>query len=268
MLPQYLKMLAIPAFGIASLSTVHASLIFSDDFDTGNTLGSNPVGWTSILGNTEGTNSVLVQEDTGNLFGQGTSNRYVDLWDNSTNPGGQSIYLTVGGLSGSLASGVATLNMNIIEPAGVSSGRILIGIGEGTMAGTDRANNINYNEGNYGGETLATDTLYNLNVVFNNSASSIQYNSTIGLQTLDAESADIWVDGSLVQSNVTQDRTWDGGVAIDAVGFRSFSGDIQRLLVDDFSVYSDARVVPEPASAPLLIGLVASVFALRRRKLS
>jgi len=261
---------------VLSASLIQADLIFEDDFESytaGQVIDTSK--WSLVLSGADNVNTVHVEQDTGNLFGKGTGNQYVDLLDNSTNPGGQSIYLTKTGLSSQLASGIVTLNMNIIEPGGTppltgNDGRILVGIGDGAMGGTDRANLPNWNETSAGVSTYGTvpvtrDTLYNLNIVFNNSGSSIQYNSPSGLQTLNATSADIWVDGILQAENILQDRNWDGGIAVDSVGFRSFSGSAQRLLVDDYRVYDEALVIPEPSSL-LLIGVALSSVLLFRRK--
>ncbi len=273
-LPYSCLILALSSFSAT------AGLIFSDDFESYTSGQEIPTtNWTNVLsGNSPGavdSATVFVQTDTTNQFGLGTSNQYVDLWDNSppTSAPGEpnSVYLTRTGLGTALAGGVATLNMDIIEPAGTFTGRILIGIGEGVMAASDRANNINWNENpvdnsSFGGFSVDRDRLYNLNVVYNNNLTSIQYDSPDGLQTLDATSADIWLDGVLVVENITQDRTWDGGTAIDAIGFRSFSGDLQRLLVDNFSVYDEAIVVPEPSTAVLGVASLFGLLAMRRRK--
>gem|GEM_PF-5225056 len=262
---------------VLAAKLLHADLIFEDDFES-YTAGQviDTTKWSLVLSGADNVNTVHVEQDTGNLFGKGTGNQYVDLLDNSTNPGGQSIYLTKTGLSTELASGIVTLNMNIIEPEGTpplsgNDGRILVGIGDGTMAGTDRANLPNWNETSAGVSTYGTvpvtrDTLYNVNIVFNNSGSSIQYNSPSGLQTLDATSADIWIDGVLQAENILQDRSWDGGIAVDSVGFRSFSGSAQRLLVDDYRVYDEALVIPEPSTLMLVGVALTSLFVFRRKR--
>lgn len=100
---------------------------------------------------------------------------------------------------------------------------------------------------------------------YNNSASAINYASPSGTQSLNANSADIWIDGVLQAQNVLQDQNWGGGVTIDAVGFRSFSGDQQRLLVDDFRAYDEALVIPEPSTL-MLVGLSLGTLAIFRRK--
>lgn len=275
------NILPLTCFSLLLVSTpTQAALVFSDDFES-YTSGQaiTTTNWTNVLTGTSpgavDSATVFVQTDTSNQFGLGTGNQYVDLWDNSppaAAPGEpNSIWLTRTGLGTALAGGVATLNMDIIEPSGTFTGRILIGIGDNIMAANDRANNINWNENpadtsTFGGFSVDRDQLYNLNVVFNNNLASIQYDSPTGLQTLDATSADIWLDGVLVVENVTQDRTWDGGTAIDAIGFRSFSGDLQRLLVDNFSVYDEAIVVPEPSTAFLGMASLFGFLAMRRRK--
>ena len=116
---------------------------------------------------------------------------------------------------------------------------------------------------------LSLDTWYNVTMVFNGDSSALNYDTTGltdtntlgGLGVVAAGSADLFIDGNLIQDELA------GGLAsFTHAGFVTFKSPTTPVIfeMDNFSV----SAVPEPSTFALLAGLGCLGVVLYRRRRS
>ncbi len=92
-------------------------------------------------------------------------------------------------------------------------------------------------------ELYETDRLNNLQIVYNNPPEPVTYLG--GAEVVESDSMDVWLNGRLVLKNQQYQRgDLAVGETIRSFQFVAFSNDLGELLVDDFTVYDTAFVIP------------------------
>lgn len=273
------RLALLPALLLASVSPALATAtsVAFFDFDS-----QSPGVLTGAGGNDNGTDLFTrVDVDDGNLFGQGASNQYLRIADTS-NANSASIYGLV--LSTAIVGQIGTISFDFYDPVasgeqntggwllrwGTGNGNSVSAFGLFINNGTLRnatGNNVNPVATSFA--TYDRDTLHSLSIVFNSSASTLDYAGN----SLAAGKMDVWLNGSIVASaldgsgalaglentiaNVNITRKVNTTASLDFVG---------TLYLDNFGIYSGVAI-PEPSTAATLAGaLILGFCALRRRR--
>ncbi|WP_269523113.1 PEP-CTERM sorting domain-containing protein [Coraliomargarita parva] len=206
--------------------------------------------------------------------------------------GADNSYLNVGATKDSAlalyqtftSSEVVTLSTKLYMEGTTTPGDVttmVMGIGNASLAGgADQALHLRFytqtdsvrvaNSDNTAFFTFNYDTVYNLQIVLNNSASTVNYGDTSAVASL---TADIYLDGTLMADDVNiAHGAYTGGVAgVGEFEFRTFSSVSHSKAVinyDDFSIYQGAIAVPEPGAYALLAGIFGLGFVMLRRRQS
>jgi len=183
--------------------------------------------------------------------------------------------LTGIGTSGLTAFTVGTFNCSVFSSATLSTLAIFMGTGttftgNSTFAGADLTAGVQFVSGqmqtrnsanvwaNVGAVGFAANTVYNISIDFNDSASTVTY----GSQSVAAGAADIWVNGTLFGDDVSI----RGAQSVTA--FRIYTtSSTAPLEIDNISLANSISPVPEPSTlAFATFGGLASLFILRRRR--
>jgi hypothetical protein len=267
-------------------NVAHATVIFSDDFE-GNTTPSFPV--TPVAGsaipednmpwgvNTSGLPATW--ESAGNPFPTGTFYAYIN--DNDPGNGNGTRFLTTddggddpNGFGSQITGKVTTFSFDFYEPTDAAGDDT----GGGTGFGYSNADDLNggervfrafLNDGSLDPDnglagssvSYALDTVHRVWMVANDSAGSVN----VGGQTVDPGEADVFISlaGAAPIWAFTVGKQNDDP---HGAGFRSFTGDVEEVLVDNVSIVSGA-VIPEPAAATLLATVMILLpFGLRTRR--
>lgn len=223
-------------------------VLFHENFNTaspGVKPGTPP--WTQVAPDANAECEVVVRSDAGNVFWNGTTNRYVELRDASATASAQMTAVNV------FSNEVVTLSFRFLEPydpAYLDQLTVQLFAGTGTRLNTNRAQVLRLREGVIPG-TPSGDVPYGfdqprrIDFVMNNSAGTITYH---GGYTLASGLADIWLDGDLVAAGYSFAREASTG-AVRSVDFSTFSNHKQRMFVDDIVVFAGA-VVSAPMEPP------------------
>ena len=239
---QSLALLTAAVSGGMACSAFAADLFF-DDFESYS--ANSTVVWDTVGGST--TLRTVRDEATDTPFG--TPNQYGELADTTTS------YVRIQSPNIAAASAaVTTLSFDFYEPSTGGSDSI----GFGYAMADDQLNSggsrlrLNLDNGTIGGVTGGTatyslDTAYTIRVIFNDTASPVDYAEG----TVAAGTADVWLEalgsGTLVfagTAEVTNSQT-----ASYRIGFRTFTSPTQTLLVDDVALASGVVL---PGGPPII----------------
>ncbi len=257
---------AIVAAWALAAASAQATIIFSDDFDN-DAVGGNPDNppWNLLTDSgSEGGGEVEVLADSSNLFGEGASNRMVRVLDNSSGVGAT----TVGAANAFATQTLATFRFDFYEPSsGGSDGFSFRPLSEDASAVYTSPNfiySIDFDDGAIVDfvDLYSLDELQHVDVVVNNTASSLSYLG--GSQSLNAWSADVWLNGALVAEDVLSNAT---GNSMRGLGFISARDPQDEFYFDNVVVRDEVYIVPEPATLSLLaVGALLGAIATSRRR--
>lgn len=256
---------------LSSASLVHSAEIFSESFDSYN-VGVLPNNWNNTSYKwqkaTDDGNTLFarVVQDTEDLFGTGTGNRYLRLVDTTSGDPvcglemrktdiGQAGYLSFDfyqpeftGTAGDgwmLRIGTDSSNASTVFGLFLNNGKLFRAAG--TSVGTGTWGEI----GSYDLKKLNT-----IKVVFNSSANAITYDG----RTLASGTMDVWIGGTLIRSGVAASGGlgdgWNGSApqTISAFNFYTKSNAAGEIFIDNIS-FGTLSNIPEPQTVALLSGL-------------
>ncbi len=255
-----------------SASLAWGQIIFQDDFE-GHDPGTRPgAPWSRVVDIEDaGIGTILVQEDTGNLFGAGTANRIVEYRKDDIGFG--MALQASSGIASEDASTITTFSFEMYQPSevpfnvnattdlwvyagGIASGNIVgrarFGLAEGTVQ----------LDANY-----PLDTANHFDVVINSGADPFEYSAQGVDRTLGSAEFDVWLGGAILGSWELSNRNVTGPVA--SFQLNTASGGRILQYYDNFEVRNEVFVIPEPRTAAILAGLFAGglVVLLRNRGL-
>jgi hypothetical protein len=266
---RFFNLVSAGALGVATAS---GAVIFTDDFSSGDF--SN---WDNI---DSGDNNPLLTDlnvltDSGNLFGEGTGNRFAQFIDEEDN---DTVYIG----KGAALTNVATYQFDFIDtgtdrgvafrldqtPSSSSNDSYVQVIVQGESLNI-RSAGTNATFGSY-----TRDTEYRLTIIANNSGSAI--NNYFGTNSLANDSYAVWltpVGGAsvLVKGDAQFTETTNSN-AFTSIAAQTFSGATGvDFYLDNVEAFSGVEVsglsaVPEPATYAALLGVLALGFVVYRRR--
>ena len=226
-----------PASATSDSTTVFEDTFNADPLDA----FADDVAWTL---DPDSQRSFFITEDSADLFGEGTSNRYFSL-DNDA--GARTIILTQ-----NTGSDVATLSFDFHQPtANNDSGYRLRLTAFTDASGDNRFGRVTY-EGeaiasiNEASSTYSRDTTYHFDIVFNNSNGTIDVDGTLVPQQHFA----VFRDGVHLFNGQDQ---WQNSNPIGANLARfefAFSAAQAHINIDNVTLSDRVEVTPGPSSAP------------------
>lgn len=233
------------------------AILFSDDFDAytaGEPLPTGP--WGSVTPNTiEADAAMEVVYDSGDYFGQGTSNKVLHVLDETSSSNTRADLAN-------LSFQVATLEFDFYETSDASGApwRISFGL---NSSGAGNVFQVTLNSGNPGSYSL--DAMHKVQIVVNSSTETVNYADT----SVASMHYDLWIDGVIVTDEGSTSNIPSGFVAGDsmtAFRFTTDSGGMsQEIYADNLTLYGSA-VIPEPSSYALTSGLLGIAMLARRRR--
>lgn len=244
--------------------TSQAQEIFFDDFES-DTVGAEPAGWDTVTG----TDLITVQ-DTGAPFG--SPNKYVRFADIST--GGLSLFKQTTAINDILS----TFSFDFYEPTG--SANAVLSLGYTTATGDINASaalrlglddgTISFSSGEVtaGTKTYSLDTAYRFFLIVNDTAGPIGYTGPGGSsETLALNEYDVYFQ-QFGSSTITYAGTGvnDSTDSLGRFGYRTFSTGDQDFYLDNVLV-AEGAVIPEPSTYGALLGSLALLVVLRRRRI-
>lgn len=244
--------------------------IFFDNFQSysGRITSSSEAGsWTSNLGAT-GANYFEVVQDTGNLFGERTSNKLLHFHVETAT--GAALRLQDGFSGGD----VITVSFMLYQsPSSVRS--VDLRSGTDNIGGTNIAQRLSMGSGQITGGGTASFPVaeaVRVDMIINNSASALT-DYHLGSGTLGSQMAAIWIDGVLQGNDLTQGRTIPAGTSLSSIAFQTLSSQtgIADFMLDWVAVYDGAHVmsaIPEPklSFAIVVVGVAVCAFCGRRKR--
>ncbi|QYY37271.1 hypothetical protein [Ruficoccus sp. ZRK36] len=275
------KVVTLALIGMLAInaSLLSAATIFSDNFNEYTSGAVLPSGdgydWDSVTADNQAYAYVNVETDSANVFGKGVTNQYLYLANltgatTAIKPNASSQTFTsstTGQISFDfydpdyedftqrgflLRLGTANYNGGTIFAIYFHNGTLYYGTGS----------SVNMSAESFASYTL--DMLYQLDIVFNNSTTSLDYGNG---QSVNSGTMDIWLNGVLVAENVASTGNQATGVSVKNINFTVGGSALQldELYVDDIAITNTVQV-PEPAeSAFLLAGLLALSASLIKR---
>jgi hypothetical protein len=199
---------------------------------------------------------LTVNQDSGNLFGEGTSNNYLAITDDSDG-GGPFALISDGSVFDTAGTGTDddqySIALDFIDNS-TAGGRVnLRGRDGGSSSNEGFDPRLTAGNLDPGDDTYSTGTLYTLQVNVTDEA---------------AGTYDVYVaDGTTVVASELGLNFRDNGSdnLLDSVSLQSFTGDTgTNVLIDNVRVSGDLIPIPEPASLALLA--VGGVMILPRRR--
>jgi hypothetical protein len=282
-------LLAAAVFGLF-FGTARAAVLFSEDFDDitvdGNNLTTATAGNSFTSAVTTGAGfTAIVRQDSGNSFGAGTSNQYLETVDNATG----SIVVRRQSIAGIPVGGVAQFSFSFIDPLGRVNGApdgdpnstensVAVQLDDGASSNVGVSLRISnyaqdapleeglvlYNIPLYGDIFVpiapkVEGVRHNVAVALNYGASAVNYGG--GAFSLATKTFDVWYDGVLVRNDEpfnSPTATKASRILISSSGTAAANFD-NVLLLDEITV-------PEPHCVALAaVGLL--VGASRRRRI-
>jgi len=247
---------ALLAVALASMLLSRASastVIFSEDFESyaaGANLSTNAK-WGSVSANAP--NFLTVKEDTGNIFGLGTANRYLDASDTSP------VELTRMDAKPSSPFQFATLEMDIYEPANISGTYWGVAVANAFSAQFNGGGIRTTGAGAYIPGLYTVDAEHHLSITFNNTASTQTYD---GGNSVASRTFDLWIDGVLVIDNAAFTGAVAAGTDLASFNLTTSSGSYsQEMYVDNIVL----TTIPEPSSVGLAVISFLGTFWLCRK---
>lgn len=253
-----------------ALQPVHAAVIFSDNFSSGDFNS-----WDDVDNPGAGNIFLDVLTDTGNVFGEGTSNEFAQFFDNNS---GDSTFLGEGGA----LTNVATYQFDFYD-TGTSKGvffrmdqttsgsssddYVQVGVQEESF--NIRSGGANATYGSY-----SRDTEYRLTIIANNSGSTLT--DYFGTEDLVDNNYAVWLTpvggaSTLIKGDAVFNVTNNNG-DFTSIAAQTFSGATGvDFYVDNVEAFSGVEtsglsVVPEPSSFALLLGSLSLLLVTRRRR--
>ena len=214
--------------------------------------------------------SANIVTDAGGIFGNGTSNKYLDTNDGS----GNSTNVVDSTVSGAVNSGTLSFKFHEITQASRND-NFVINFGTGEPSGS-RGLDFRFSDGTLtamaGTNATAVgayslDTTYTADLVFNNTGSVINY---FDGNSVANDTFDVWLTtlsgASMLLLDDAPFRNTLGNSNFDYLNFRTFSNDQQRFFTDDVVLRDDVFVtnVPEPSVG--LLSLLGLAVVLRRKR--
>jgi len=224
-----------------------SATVFSDDFDTGETVGTDPSNWTDNSG-------ASADVSVSNIQAQSLSNSML-LDDDNTN--GAAIAKTT---FTSITSGIVEWEFSFFETA-TNTDPPVPGLMRARLGNSSQANGLLViTAGDGSGNVLfrqpSTDTVIG-NIALD------EWNTVRVVGDLATQMADVYFNGSLVVSDQLFRNTVS---SFDALQFDSSSGLTGDLFIDDVSVNDDSvTVIPAPAALPAGLALMGLTMLRRRR---
>ncbi|QYY34311.1 hypothetical protein [Ruficoccus sp. ZRK36] len=229
--------------------------------------GESPEIWKTTLTNANKTFTVVA--DTGNLFGQGTSNQFLNMavtsYDTSLQP------MAATNTFNSTQSG--QISLDFYDPTGSTGDGWIMRWGTGNGNSTS-AFALSIQDGSFylytGGSitkqdavaSYTQDTVNNLVVVFNNTGSALTYEGG----TVASGMMDVWLNGTRVASGVSNTGNISTGTSLNSFNFVSKAQYVGSLYIDNLSIDSNASI-PEPSeSAAILLAATLLLAFLKRVK--
>lgn len=275
--------------GVLSGTATAQNLLFADNFE-GWTAGApvtdngiSPTRWDPD------NNLNIIEIDTGNAFGAGTSNQFMRLGNlpiptTTLLDGGQK-RINQRNYAGFATTGVLSVSFDLIEPSS-GNGKGLVsdlsdrsffrirGDSAGTGLQTIRLQNGRLRQdGSTGpmnnGDDLALfseDVLTNFVFIYNQSGADISHNG----KTLSSGQYDVYIDGTLAIADLESGKTNptdDFARLYFETDYATAGTSAQELWIDNWAVYDGAVAIPEPAMLGLLLGFGGlGMMVLRRRR--
>ncbi len=189
-------------------------------------------------------------EDNDNVFGYGTGNRFLRIED------GVGFNLNA---QQAIESEVVTLSFDFVDrrtmmpSSGAERLTIQLFAGDGAVSNTRRAHIFSLQNGSeirVGAGSYPDETRLRFDMIMNNSAAEITYETLDGTKTLGSGLADVWIDGELAAQDYSFARAPDIGPGpIRSFSFQTFSTDRFSLDLNNFTIFSGAHVM-ETIEAP------------------
>lgn len=214
--------------------------------------------WTSVSGGSN-PGAMRVMQDTNGWFGNPSTNRFLKV----ENGIGFSLLAL-----NRFAAEVVTLSFDFVDrrttitSGGAERFTVQFYAGDGSAANANRAHVLSLQNGN---EIRTAAGMYGAgvrqrwDVIVNNSAATVSYNSPKGARSLPSGLSDVWLDGRLAVTNYTFARQSPTG-SIRSLAIQTFSTDRFHFDIDNIVLYSNAHVLvsPAPRTAGARVGLDAA----------
>lgn len=204
--------------------------------------------WTTV---SAGANpgAMQVVEDALGWFGGPTTNRFLRVEN------GVGFMLLA---QNTFASEIVTLSFDMVDrrttinSAGSERFTIQFYAGDGSPVTANRAHILSLQNGSEirsGAGIYGAGVRQRWDVIVNNSASTLSYNSPRGTNSISSGRAAVWLDGRLVVTNYTFSRSAGVG-PIRSLAIQTFSTDRFNFEMDNVVLYSGAHVLASPAPRP------------------
>lgn len=190
--------------------------------------------WTALSGAAEGVGSVLVRQDSEELFGKGPGNQYMEyLGIGDTAP---MSLRALGVLAGPGESEVVTVSFLLHEPEDAPQGGIDLFLYAGDRAVANRAQRVIVGNGAVGGAAYARGSTHQIDVVVNNSNDTETYADG----TIQPGTFDVWINGELAFAGQERDHEKKG--VIEGFELAKSTPQTMEVYFDDFIVRNFAHV--------------------------
>lgn len=233
----------LPAFAFLALivvPTLRADTVFVEDF----TAVQNPASLGQWQGNKNQVDESFgawleVAADEGNVFGEGTGNRFLAVRDRS-DTAQVNLYAKLNG-----TGDVVTASFDFAEPSDSEAGPVVFRVGTGRNELSELAVNLLIRDGRIEPGPQDAYTIgdkHRVTIVVNNSPDTVNYGTT----SVPSQHYDVYVDGQAVLTARpfdTQEGSLSPGAALDALRLLTYSGVTkdQALLIDNVEVKTGAH---------------------------
>ncbi len=245
------SLITIFALAVTTVAARAATVIFSEDFES-YTVNSNLVTntkWGSVSANSP--NFLTIKQDTGNIFGLGTTNQYLDVSDTSTE-------LTRMDAKPTSGFQFATLELDFYETPGFTGAYWGVSLTNAFPLQLNGGGIRTIGSGAYTPDLYTVGVLHRLSLTFNNTTSTQTYN---GSNSLASQTFDVWIDGILVIDNAAFTGAAVAGTDLSTFSLSTPSSAFsQEMYIDNIVL----TAIPEPSSVSLAIASLAGVFCMYR----